>query len=105
MSPRSKRWWTKEVKEMRKEMARRLRRWKILLSPETFSDFKLAQNKYFRKIREGKENTWNSFLNDAQGAEVFRALQYYKPRKYQHTPVLKYENRTATTFTEKSSIL
>src|ERR1700741_1961239 len=54
MSPRAKRWWTKEVKEMRKEIARKLRRWKTLLSPEFFSTFRLARNKYFHKIREAK---------------------------------------------------
>ena len=105
ISPRSKSWWNEEVAEKRKEMARALRYWKQRSDAASFSNFKAQRNDYFRSIRRAKQESWNDFLNDAKGADIFKALRYCKPRKYQKTPALKHNNRTATTFAEKSKLM
>ena len=40
--------------------------------------YKEAKNQYFHAIREAKTSCWNSFLEKAQGKEVFTALKYTK---------------------------
>jgi ribonuclease HI len=105
VSPRSKTWWTPEVKEKRTVMAARLRRWREYLNPATFLDFKRTRNDYFKSIRKAKEESWTNFLNEAKGADIFKALRYCRPRKVQRTPVLEHQDRTATTFAEKAQMM
>ena len=42
--------------------------------------YKEAKNKYLHAIKEAKTNCWNSFLEKAQGKEVFTALKYIKEK-------------------------
>jgi hypothetical protein len=50
--------------------------------------YKEAKNQYFHAIREAKTNCWNSFLEKAQGKEIFTALKYTKEKTIQTIPSL-----------------
>jgi len=105
VSPRSKQWWTPEIQQKRTEMAHQLRRWKQRHAEADFLNFKRLRNDYFRTIRKTKEECWTNFLTEARGTDIFKALHYVKPRKTQRTPVLRHQDRTATTFAEKAHMM
>ena len=50
--------------------------------------YKEAKNQYFHAIREAKTNCWNSFLEKAQGKEIFTALKYTKEKTLRIIPSL-----------------
>jgi len=52
--------------------------------------YKEAKNQYFHAIREAKTSCWNSFLEKAQGKEVFTTLKYTKERTLRIIPSLQY---------------
>ncbi len=62
--------------------------------------YKEAKNQYFHAIREAKTNCWNSFLEKAQGKEVFTALKYTKEKTLRTTPSLQYSKDGTTRLVE-----
>ena len=58
--------------------------------------YKEAKNQYFYAIREAKTSCWNSFLEKAQGKEVFTALKYTKEKTLQTIPGLQYRKDGTT---------
>src|SRR5215213_3819157 len=102
---RSKTWWNDEISTKRKLMSSKMRSWRRNRTDNNFESYKTARNEYFREIRVSKQTTWNSFLENAQNENVFKALRYCKARKYQKTSTLQYNNKIATTFQQKSEML
>ncbi len=62
--------------------------------------YKEAKNQYFYAIREAKTSCWNSFLEKAQGKEVFTALKYTKEKTLQIVPSLQYSKDGITRLVE-----
>ena len=62
--------------------------------------YKEAKNQYFHAIREAKTSCWNSFLEKAQGKEVFTALKYTKERTLRIIPSLQYSKDGTTRLVE-----
>ena len=62
--------------------------------------YKEAKNQYFHAIREAKTSCWNSFLEKAQGKEVFTALKYTKEKTLQIVPSLQYSTDGITRLIE-----
>lgn len=101
---RSKRWWNKDLKELRANMSRAKRRWRNEQNPTNHMDFKAARNTYFHSVRKAKSTTWNTFLEQAKGKDIFTAMKYVKPRKTQRTPPLSDGQNTFNTFQQKASL-
>ena len=59
-----------------------------------------ARNQYFYAIREAKTSCWNTFLEKAQGKEVFTALKYTKEKTLQTIPSLQYSKDGNTRLVE-----
>jgi hypothetical protein len=62
--------------------------------------YKEAKNQYFHAIREAKTNCWNSFLEKAQGKEIFTALKYTKEKTIRTIPSLQYSKDGTTRLVE-----
>ncbi len=62
--------------------------------------YKEAKNQYFHAIREAKTNCWNSFLEKAQGKEIFTALKYTKEKTLRTIPSLQYSKDGTTRLVE-----
>ena len=62
--------------------------------------YKEAKNQYFYAIREAKTSCWNSFLEKAQGKEVFTALKYTKEKTLRIIPSLQYKKDGTTRLVE-----
>ena len=52
-----------------------------------------------------RETSGMNFSKRTRAKRVFLALRYCKARKYRRTETLTYENKTATTFDEKATML
>src|SRR5258706_406194 len=65
---RSKRWWTDELRDLRTTLgrAKRMRNWARIRS---------ARRDLRRAIRKAKKSCWNSFLQDAEGNDVWTATR------------------------------
>jgi len=70
---RSKRWWTDELRELRKILgkARRGREW---------DEVREAKRNQRREIRKAKRKCWNTFLSQAKGNEVWAATRHTSER-------------------------
>src|SRR5690606_13590753 len=66
--------------------------------------FKRARNTYFRAIQDAKKESWDGFLAEAKGKEVFTAFNYTKPRRVQMTPAMKAGEEMVTTFEDKAKL-
>lgn len=107
---RSKAWWNDELTSQRKTLGIVKRRWKQSQDPQDYQDFLSQRNIYFQEIKTAKSSCWNSFLENAQDKEIFKAFDYTKQKQVQRLPLLKYQNqesreRTAVSFTEKAQAL
>jgi hypothetical protein len=62
--------------------------------------YKEAKNQYFHAIREAKTSCWNSFLEKAQGKEIFTTLKYTKDKTLRTIPSLQYSKDRTTRLVE-----
>lgn len=76
---RSKPWWNKELKELRKEMIRKHKILKID-KDDAFCmvEYKHARNTYFSAIKSAKQGHWNNFLEKEDPRSIFQAMSYTK---------------------------
>lgn len=108
---RSKAWWNEELTTLRKCLGAAKRNWKQSQDPQDYQSFLTQRNAYFQHIKTVKTNCWNSFLENAQDKEIFKAFSYTKQKQVQRLPILKYQNHaeaqesTAVTFPEKAHAL
>ncbi len=74
----SKVWWTNELTEFRKNLARSKRTYKSSRTEENLSIFKKNRNEYFQAIKSAKKQFWSNFLNNAVEKEIFQAYKFIK---------------------------
>jgi len=70
----SKRWWNADIEVRRRKVRRETRR--IRNSEEAAR----AKAELQMSIRQSKRNMWDDYFQNLQGAEVWRAARYVKPR-------------------------
>ena len=85
-SQKSKKWWTRELTRLRKEMSYAKRDWNRTRAAACLEAFKEARNTYFSAIRKAKAESWLGFLTKATGKEVFQAYRYINPRRTEKLP-------------------
>lgn len=100
-SPRSKAWWNAELTKRRQEMAAMERRWKQDRTPSSRANYKRHRNAFGLALRRAQQETWDTFLSEAKGKDVFTAFKFTKPKRVQRTPVLQVGTRVATSYPEK----
>jgi len=88
--PRSKPWWCEELKDLRKELGRARRKWRVV----GMSQVKVARREFQRAIRKAKRDCWNRFLQEADGNKVWTAAAYATPRIDKTGQVLVREDST-----------
>jgi hypothetical protein len=64
-------WWTDELTQLKKNLAKAKRMYKVSRTKENLSIFKRNRNDYFQAIRFAKKESWSNFLNNAVEKEVF----------------------------------
>jgi hypothetical protein len=70
---RSKRWWTDELRELRKVLGKLRRK-------HCWEEARVGKRTQRREIRRAKKKCWNSFQQSAEGNEVWMAANYTAPR-------------------------
>lgn len=117
--PRSKRWWTDEIRQQRKLFgsARRAHNDGRI----SFDEYRRVRNDYYTYIRRSKRLAWERFLEGvfptdessklaSDPARCWQALRYTKPQVPSHTPAIKVArndsqgDRIAATAEEKEDI-
>ena len=100
-SPFVKRWWTKELTEIKKtknKLSRLSYRYRGLLNHPTHTEFKAAAQKLSNRIEETKKNHWTEWLENATLSDVYMANKYAnsEPSDYAKTriPALKVRDNT-----------
>jgi hypothetical protein len=91
-SPYSKPWWTAELRELRKSLAKG---YKALHTAdnenrEAYSRaYFLARNSYFLAIKKVKRDYWNLFLEKTDPKSIFKAMSYTKPSSQGLIPTIE----------------
>ena len=98
---KSKAWWTKELTSLRRQYGKARKSWKKSPNHDTHRAYLEARNSYFQEVKLAKTSCWNTFLENAQGKEIFKAFSYTKKRLLPRLPVLNYEEKLATSFQDK----
>ena len=73
---RSKPWWNLDLKELRKELSRARRKWRVA----GISRVQAARYEFRRAIRKAKRDCWNRFLQEVDGNKVWTVARYTSPR-------------------------
>jgi len=73
---RSKPWWCEDLRELRKELERVRRKWRVA----GISRVKAARREFRRAIRRAKWDCWNRFLQEVDGNKVWTVARYTTPR-------------------------
>ena len=73
---RSKRWWTPELRDLRKTLGKARRGWRVA----GISRVQAARRELRRAIRTAKRDCWNRFLQEGKGDDVWTAAGYTQPR-------------------------
>ncbi len=97
----SKVWWTDELTQLRKNLARAKRMYKVSRTKENLSIFKRNRNDYFQAIRSAKKESWSNFLNNAVEKEVFQAYKFIKNNQMKKLSSIQYEDKTNVEFEDK----
>ncbi|ANB14594.1 polyprotein of L1-like non-LTR retrotransposon Zorro 3 [Sugiyamaella lignohabitans] len=105
--PRSKRWWTPELRQAKRDVGRARRRARSKPTEENIRLRQQANEEYASKILEAKNTTWNSFLASRRGGEIYDAHKMIKPREQESVmPALRLETgELAQTFEEQEDEL
>ena len=73
---RSKPGWCEELKDLRKELGRARRKWRVA----GISRVKAARREFRRAIMKAKRDCWNRSLQEADGNKVWTVAAYTTPR-------------------------
>src|SRR5436190_2232547 len=102
---KSKPWWNKELKLLRKELANAKRQYKKNQNQTTQQAFQALKSDYFYKIKQAKATCWNDFLENAVGKDIFKAFNYTKFNRIEKLSIIQYQHEnqkiTAITFEQK----
>jgi hypothetical protein len=97
----SKIWWTEELTQFKKNLARTKRMHKALQTKENLLNFKRNRNDYFQAIRAAKKESWSNFLNNAVEKEVFQVYKFTKNNRMKKLSSIQYERKTNIEFENK----
>ncbi len=97
----SKVWWTDELTQLRKNLAKAKRMHKTLRTNENLSHFKQSRNVYFQAIRHAKQESWSNFLNNAVGKEIFQAYKFLKNNRMKKLSSIHHDEKTNVEFEDK----
>ena len=113
VTPRSKRWWNRDVKEARETYCQARRAWQG--QHITTTDLRETRNDYYRTIRRAKRTCWETFLagptdnpeySNEETARCWQALRLTKPKAIAITPTLKGPQREiAVSISEKEALV
>src|SRR6266480_7690650 len=100
---KSKSWWNKELKLLRKELANAKRQYKKNQNQTTQQAFQALKSDYFYKIKQAKATCWNNFLENTVGKDIFKAFNYTKFNRIEKLSIIQYqhENQEITAITFK----
>src|SRR6266536_4589279 len=106
ISEKSKSWWNKELKSLRKELASAKRNYKN--NQITQQAFQAIKSDYFYKIKQAKAECWNNFLENTVEKDIFKAFNYTKFNRIEKLSIIQYQHEnqeiTAITFEQKCEI-
>lgn len=98
----SKPWWTDELKSLRKKANRFLRIYKACRTENNLITWRDARATYSFSIKQAKEKSWETFLENAKEKDVFTALKLSKgSSNSSKVPDLDYKEGKATDFKSK----
>jgi hypothetical protein len=97
----SKVWWTNELTQLRKNLARAKRMHKVSKTEENLSIFKRNRNDYFQTIRAAKKESWSNFLNNAVKKKIFQAYKFTKNNRMKKLSSIHYNRKTNIEFEDK----
>lgn len=114
--PKSKRWWTREIKEFRKKfrkIGRKASKFKNLPNHPIHIKYKEAQKNYDKAIKYNKKHHWRDWLERATDPDIWTANKYIAAPASDggssRIPELKYQDcgadKTANVNQDKSEIL
>ena len=79
ISPKSKRWWTKELSMLRKTMnklGRKASKLKDRPWDKTHAEYEDAKKRYAKEIESSKRNHWRDWLEKAEDPDIWTANKY-----------------------------
>ena len=81
-SLRSKPWWTPDLRDLRRGLARAYK--ELHTAPDSGLEdlkraYRMARNTYFQAIKGAKKDHWNRFLENTDPKSIFKAMAYTKP--------------------------
>ena len=88
-SSRSKPWWTADLSNQRKALARARKRYKRGLGSQPEEDWKKARNGYNDSLKQARSDHWESFLENAVTKDAYKALSYSKPYTASQIPPIQ----------------
>ncbi len=97
----SKIWWTDELTQLKKNLAKTKRMLKVSNTKENLSIFKRNRNNYFQVIRAAKKESWSNFLNNAVEKKVFQAYKFIKNNRIKKLSSIQYDEKTNIEFEDK----
>jgi hypothetical protein len=101
---RSKRWWSEEIAQRRRDLGRAKRHWKAGRAPRR--EVREAKRLWQKAIRDAKRRTWEDFLGSATGSEVWSVIRYTKPSRVSTVPTITDSHgNVADTYESKSAML
>ncbi|KAF4618845.1 hypothetical protein D9613_009693 [Agrocybe pediades] len=98
--PHSKRWWNKELDDLRKvvnKLSRKSFRYRALPNHESHEQHRTASKEYGEEIKKAKLQHWQDFLEEATMRELWTANKYIREPASDggrtHIPTLKETNQ------------
>ena len=101
---RSKKWWSEAIQERRKDLGRvsRLKRW----GRADQAAIRQARNAYKKEQRAAQKQSWENFLDNAKGENVWSVAQYTKPSRVTTVPTIQdSRGNVADTHDKKAAML
>ena len=101
----SKRWWSDEICNMRKNTGRLKRKWKRRRTEEGYKEYKKYRNKLVEEIKRARREHWTNFLQDASGDNLWTVIRYTRTRGSRLIPDIRdMDGNIATTNNEKARV-
>jgi hypothetical protein len=104
--PYSKRWWSDDLKKLRKTANRERRTWRQARTDESESKWKDARTTYNRALRHQKRLHFNRYLEEIGPNDLYRAAKICRRGRETElgTPPIQHENGVANTPQDKAQI-
>lgn len=108
--PRSKPWWNDQLKDLRRDLHRKQRRYvkeaARCSQADCFlwkRDYLNARNLYFQEVKAAKRDHWNLFLEKEDPHSIFRAMSYTRNTTSQSIPPIRSATGLEDSFDGKCS--